>query len=267
MNSQYAFGDFDHDSLQYHFYCDELVGAGRLFSTRTLEHGSIWLFDGSQFHELKNVTGKFDHASQETLDVEMEGLRFFQKDTEIRITYEGEDGSSGIEIRLRPDADIQWNDTISNVIHQPNMDVELRWNGKTRYGTGYCKRYSWSPAPNHWGYRFIQGFLDGGEISIWTAEATFGTGKYDYFKMRMPDGEVITTPKDISCHRQNGAFAQSSIGLVEIQLEERALWQVPLRSDAMDSLLRQRACKMTVRTNQWEKQGFAINETCYGTLG
>lgn len=80
---------------------------------------------------------------------------------------------------MTPRREFRWSDTISIVIHQPDMQVEMVLDGETHHGAGYCKRYGWTPSPAHWGYRFIQGFLDDAEISIWTAEATFGTEKYD----------------------------------------------------------------------------------------
>lgn len=85
--------------------------------------------------------------------------------------------------------------------------------------------------------------------------------------MLMPDGEVITTPDDVSCHRQNGARVITSAGPVQIELEPLSVWDHTLVSDAMNSRMRQRACRMVVRAPNWEKQGLAINETCYGTLG
>ncbi len=267
MYSQHAFGDFDHDSVQYHFYCGDIMGAGRLFSTRTLEHGSLWIFDGAQYHELQSVTGKFHDRSDRAFEADIGQISLRQNGSTITIHLEGMNGKDDFKVVLTPATELRWSDTISQVIHQPDMAVELHWNGQVHDGIGYCKRYSWTPAPNYWGYRFIQGFLDDGAISIWTAEATFGTGKYDYFRMLMPDGDVITTPDDISCHRLNGAFAKTSIGPVNIQLEELCVWQAPLRSERMDSLLRQRACRMTVTTDNWQKHGLAINETCYGTLG
>lgn len=243
------------------------MGAGRLFSTKTLEHGSLWVFDGARYHELQNVTGQFDHSSSEAFEIDIGQVSFRENGARITIHFEGADGKDDLKVVLRPATELRWSDTISQVTHQPDMAVELHWNGRVYQGVGYCKRYSWTPAPKYWGYRFIQGFIDEGAISIWTAEATFGTAKYDYFRMLTPDGVVIAAPDDISCHRQNGGFAQTSIGPVRIELEELSIWQAALRSDNMDSLLRQRACRMTVYTDHWQKQGLAINETCYGTLG
>ena len=267
MTAQESFGIYDHDSLQYHFFCGDVVGAARLFFTRTLQHASMWVFDGASYREFQSADQVYDSNAQSHLNVQAGGLSFSGSDDLIEITPQEKGGDGECRVRLTPRHELRWSDTISTVIHQPNMQVELRLDGKSLDGIGYCKRYGWTPAPSHWGYRFIQGFLEGGEISVWTAEATFGLEKYDYFKMLMPDGEIVTTPDDVSCHRQNGAQAISSIGPIQIELEPLSVWDHTLESDAMNSRMRQRACRLVVRSPLWEKRGFAINETCYGTLG
>ena len=101
-----------------------------------------------------------------------------------------------------------WSDTISTVVHQPHIECEIQIGGETHTGLGYCKRYAWTPAPRYWGYRFIQGFADAGALKLWTAEATFGEAKYDYFYLFLPDGSLVQADEGISCHRENAAFAK-----------------------------------------------------------
>lgn len=267
MSEQQSFGGYDHDSLQYHFFCGEIVGGCRLFHTNSMQHASLWIFDGENYRALQSTNGSYDENATDRLAVRMDGLTFAAQGEDITIEFK--DGGKGetVTVRLKPVREITWSDTISTVVHQPVMDVELLLDGKTIRGVGYCKRYTWTPAPQHWGYRFIQGFVDEGQTSIWTAEATFGLGKYDYFKIMRPDGEVLTTPDDVSCHRKNSAFGLTSEGPVWITIEPLSTWDVLLDSGAMSSRMQQRACRMIVRSDTWEKQGFAINETCYGTLG
>lgn len=265
MSEQQSFGGYDHDSLQYHFFCGEIVGGCRLFHTNSLQHASLWIFDGNAYSEFQSSNGNYDENATDRLFVRMGGLTFSSEGQDITIAFEG-DGET-VTIRMNPIREITWSDTISTVIHQPMMEVELSLDGKTTKGVGYCKRYAWTPAPQHWGYRFIQGFVDEGRTSIWTAEATFGLEKYDYFKIMRPDGEVLTTPDDVSCHRKNRAFGLTSEGPVWIDIEPLSTWDVLLQSDRISSRMQQRACRMTVRSDTWEKRGFAINETCYGTLG
>ena len=133
------------------------------------------------------------------------------------------------------------------------MTVKLELDGRCHTGVGYCKRYSWTPAPRHWGYRFVQGFVyadaDAGATSVWTAEATFGNAKYDYFHLLPPHGETRAALDGGSCHRQNAVYANTADGAVTLALEELAVWECPLQSAAMDSLLRQRVCRLTVATD------------------
>ena len=42
---------------------------------------------------------------------------------------------------------------------------------------------------------------------------------------------------------------------------------VNLKSDNMDSFLQQRLCKFKAKLKNKKMYGYAINETCYGTLG
>lgn len=267
MSQQIAFGGFDHDSLQYHFFCGETVGGCRLFHTGSLQHASLWIFDGKAYRELHSSNGGYDESAPDRLMVRQDGLSFASKGEEVEIAFDSGGADTAATIRMKPIREFAWSDTISTVIHQPLMEVELTLDGRSTQGVGYCKRYTWTPAPQHWGYRFIQGFVDDGQISIWTAEATFGLGKYDYFRIMMPDGDILTTPDDVSCHRKNSAYGLTSEGPVQIALEPLSTWDVLLSSETMNSRMQQRACRMTVRSYAWEKHGFAINETCYGTLG
>lgn len=266
MSAQSCFGGFDHDSLQYHFFCGEIIGACRLFHANSLRHASLWIFDGKTYRELQSNNGGYQENASDRLMVRMDGLTFASEGEDIVIAFD-DGGANPVVIRMQPRREITWGDTISSVIHQPDMGVELTLDGKNTKGIGYCKRYAWTPAPRHWGYRFIQGFVDDGQTSVWTAEATFGLGKYDYFKIMNQHGEILTTPDDVSCHRLNGAYGLTSEGPVWITIDPLATWDALLESGGMSSRMRQRACRMTVRAEAWEKQGFAINETCYGTLG
>lgn len=267
MSEQQSFGSYEHDSLQYHFFCGEVVGGCRLFHTNSLQHASLWIFDGERYREFQSTTGRYNENAVDRLSVRMGGLAFASKGEEIAVSFADSKQTETVAIRLKPIREVTWSDTISTVVHQPVMDVELSLDGETTTGVGYCKRYAWTPAPRHWGYRFIQGFVDEGQISIWTAEATFGLGKYDYFKIMRPDGEILTTPDDVSCHRKNSAYGQTSEGPVWVTIEPMSTWDCLLESDRMSSRMQQRACRMTLRSETWEKHGFAINETCYGTLG
>lgn len=257
---QASFGGWDHDSLQFHFFCDGHVGAARLFRTPTLTHASLWLHDGTALETLHSSSNPLKSKSDH-LDVSDGDLAFRESNGIVRISHRGKD-----IIELEPQTTLRWNDTISTVVHQVRMHGRLLIDGQWKEGIGYCKRYSWTPAPHHWGYRFIQGFTDSGD-SLWTAEATFGYQKYDYFKLMNSAHEVTEADPNTSTHRQDSAHARINGIPVSAELEERAAWETPLVSSAMDSLLRQRVCRLTLHYGDRSAAGWAINETCYGTLG
>ncbi len=261
---QSPFGGFDHDSLQYHFFCGDIVGACRLFRTNTLDHASVWVFKNGDLRQIA-TSDRILARDPKGLDADAGAVSFREADG--RILVEAVDGASRFRVDLRPRREIAWGDTIDRVVHQPDIAVALELDDARFDGVGYCKRYSWTPAPRHWGYRFVQGFADGGETSIWTAEATFGLNKYDYFRILTADGSLIDAVAESSRHRQNAVFAETERGPFELTLEELAAWDAPLRSERMDSLLRQRVCRFEARHAGRALSGFAINETCYGTLG
>lgn len=260
---QGPFGGYDHDSLQYHVFCDGLVGAARLFRSGSLEHASLWLCRDGLLEEIARGDGPLEAGPGPGLDTRAGGLAFTEDDAGITVAAP----EHGVRMRLVPRQELRWSDTISDVIHQPDLDVTLTLDGAEHRGIGYCKRYSWTPAPRHWGYRFVQGFAGPPRTGVWTAEATFGTGKYDYFKLLDPTSTVREAGPAGSCHRQDAVHARVDGVPVALALEELAVWEAPLVSDRMDSLLRQRVCRLRMETGGRTLLGHAINETCYGTLG
>lgn len=248
MTEQQTFGGYDHDSLQCHFFCGDVIGGCRLFHTNSLQHASLWVFDGKTYREFQSANGRYDENATDRLFVRMDGLTFAAEGDDTVITFDGGTDGESVTIRLAPVREVTWNDRISTVVHQPVMEVELLMGGKALRGVGYCKRYTWTRAPQHWGYRFIQGFVDEGQTSIWTAEATFGLEKYDYFKVMDPAGDILTTPDDMSCHRLNGAVGLTSTGLVRIEIAPLSTWDVQLQSDQMDSRMQQRACRLILHS-------------------
>jgi len=69
------------------------------------------------------------------------------------------------------------------VIHRPDLSAKVKLDGQQFDAVGYSKRY-FGDYPEHWGYRFIHGTFPGmGHKFLWTADATFGDSKYNYFKL------------------------------------------------------------------------------------
>lgn len=261
------FGGLDHDSLQFHFFCQDLIGTCRLFRTNTLEHASLWIAESGKTTEIYSASDLEPEGTGERPNISAGALSFRDVNGAIIIGLDDVNASNNVSLRISPNTELRWGDTISEVLHLPDMEVEINLNGTSHAGKGYCKLYGWTPAPHYWGYRFVQGFSSDGNLSVWTAEATFGTGKYDYFQLLFSDGTVLAADPDKSCHRQDGVFALLNGSQARISLEEEGIWSTPLQSDGMDSMMRQRVCRMKLEIDGREITGHAINETCYGTLG
>jgi len=263
MTMQTPFGLVDHDSYQLHVFCDGLVMGSRVFKTPTLYHASAWLWrEGQDVVEVANDEGGMTQSDAGHLDISGAALGISA----------GPDGGrwavgDDLVVDFRPQTEFRWPDTRSEVVHQPDMQVTLTVDGESHSGIGYTKRYGWTPAPRHWGYRFIQGYADDRRINLWTAEATFGEAQYDYFKILRPDGRLAEAGRWDSCHRDEGARGIIDGEEVRVTMEELGRWEAPLRSAAMDSLMRQRVVRLNVETDAASHTGIAINESCYGSLG
>ncbi len=262
VTAQAPYGLTDHDSYQVHAFCPGLVAAARVFKTNTFHHVSAWIWrDGGALSEVLNDERPLVQGSVGHLDLTGDGVRITAPDGECMLE------TPSLRFQYTPRTELRWPDTISDVIHQPDMEMTVHVDGESHAGIGYVKRYTWTPHPHYWGYRFIQGYADDNRINLWTAEATFGEAQYDYMKILRPDGSLAEAGPWQSCHRDNGARGVIDGQEVQVSIEELGRWEAPLRSDGMDSLMRQRACRLTVDIDGTRHQGMAINENCFGTLG
>ncbi len=255
------FGGNDHDSLQYHLFCGDVVCGARIFRTRTLDHSSAWIYDGRELREVFNSSERLTARDARGETMEGEGVSFAPGRLAFSV------GGGELVVRFEVRTELSWPDRISTVIHQPDLACEIAFEGQSLSGIGYCKRYTWTPIPHHWGYRFVQGFTSDHGTKLWTAEATFGESKYDYFNIIRPDGTRQIAGEQDSGHRQNAAFARIAGERITARLTKLGRWEAPLVSTGMDSLLRQRVCRLTLESAAGCESGLAINETCYGTLG
>lgn len=255
-----------HDSIQYHVFCGEKLFAMRIFRTDTLEHHSAWIFDGTARTVLSSeaVIGQ---AASDHLDVTAETMRLVAGEAGGRIGVHGPVAEDGFEIDFKVGRTFRWSDTLEEVMHQPDLDCVVTYRGETFRGRGYCKRYSWSQPPRYWGYRFLQGFVDDLNTSIWTADAIFGLNKYDYFKILSADGGVVEASKDNSAHKQDSMFCYVDGVRHQADFEELGAWDQILRSPKMDSHLRQRYGRVRYLDGAVARTGVALTEYCFGTLG
>ena len=179
------------------------------------------------------------------------------------------------------------------VIHRPDLTATTRWGGQELSGYGYCKRYH-GIYPRHNGWRFIHGVASAGEEAasaaargigpsptsaepasvIWTADATFGDDKYNYYKL-MPNAKEAGGALVEAAAADT--YNQADVGVAFIggerhsaSLTELAKWSTIIGGGdgQMESKYENRLCLLTLRSGQGRPAmtGLAYNERCFGTL-
>jgi hypothetical protein len=264
--AQPQYGKGYHDSVQYHFFCDDKFFSMRVFNTKNFTHHSAWVFDG-QVREIINSSEPLMRIGQDRLN--LQGSKFLMEsgdhDGKITVLPSGSGNAPIMEAKFSNPNTFVWSCFGTPAIHQTHLQAEVTYEGKTYRGIGYCKRYWWDENIEFWGYRFVQGIAQPGYM-IWTADATFGDLKYAYFKISQPGGELAIAPEKESSHRNDTAFGVIDGVAHDIELKELGVWETVLRNDHMESKMRQRFCEMTVRHNGRTDTGYALNETCFGTI-
>jgi len=172
------------------------------------------------------------------------------------------------------------------VIHRPCIDASTSWHGEQVRGFGYSKRYHGIyPRQNCW--RFIHGVaVAAGEVGaatrpgddapptiLWTADATFGDAKYNYFKLIRPEshssGHLVESAQADTYQQQDAAYGVLDGEKACASLEEVAKWHTIIGGapGQMESKLENRLCRLTVTVGGRPVQtGLAYNERCVGTL-
>jgi len=261
-----------HDSIQYHFFCEGLVFAARVFRTNTLEHHSAWIFEGGQVREILHALTALTQSPSDHLDITCPAFGIWADGSQgaLRVDAGVRDDRFAVAFTVRHryrwvyDAAIAGED----VDHQPDLDCVVTYRGRALRGIGYHKRYFWHRPPTHWGYRFLHGVTDDGSKVVWTADAIFGTSKYDYFKvLDRVTGSLLQSDPEHSAHKQNCIFAFISGERHETIFHEAGAWNVFLRSSAMDSHLQQRSGTFEYRVGDQTWRGQALTESCFGSLG
>ena len=258
---QSAFGNGWHDSLQYHALCDDKLFAVRVFWTGTLWHHSAWVYDGG-VEQLLNSTEPLTQTDAPYADLHGPGFVLEATDEAVVIHV-----GAQLSMTLVPKHTMYGPSPIGSGLHHPDMSATVVYRGETLQGLAYCKRYEFEGEPiEYWGYRFVHGTLMDRQWSLWTADATFGFAKHAYFRTIDSDGVVRQADPHASCHRDDHCYGVVEGRHYDVELEELGLWDTLLRSDAMDSKLRQRFCRMTVHHDGQSQSGYALNELCSGTL-
>ena len=189
------------------------------------------------------------------------------------ITVRDPVGQTSIEVRFTPKTEIVWDFPTGDaskadqpVIHQPDLQCEVHYRGRTHQGIGYCKRAYMDP-PRYMAYVFIHGVSDDAEKILWTADAGWGDSKYDYFKLLHADGRIEESESTDSYHQWNAAYTTIDGRRIAVHIEELGGWKTALISGRMDSLYGQRYCRLQVEDGGESFTGKALKEYWTGTVG
>ena len=256
------------DSLQY-----ELFFADRFLSVRALAFPSCpfvsaWMFDGgaadlcASYEPLVNT-----HPGRPGLYAHNQNLSF-------------ELGAGGGRIRISSlghgDFDVVLEETISSVwrvplgdlvVHQPLLKATVSHGGESCTGTGYAKRYTFEKDTQHTYWRFITGPAgEGPEASwLWTAEAAFDLAKYDYFKLALANGTVLTAEQPGSWHRDRKAHGRVNGVAHRVEIEDLGRIERLVNGPGTNLKLSQAFCRMTLKAGEVEYRSYALNEIACGS--
>lgn len=262
-----AFRFTANDSLQYHFFADN-----RLFSIRMAYRGghwthAAWIYDGSA-REIAKSPNLWVQSDSPYLDIQSDIAEVRDEDGEIVVIVHATSSEDSFEARVRPLNTLTWMDTLSEsneeVLHLPDLTGTLKFRGKTYDTKGYCKHVMWHTGPRYTGYRFLHGFVDDGELAIWSADAVFAYQKYDYFKMAKPDGTIIAADYEQSSHKQNTVYARIGERAIKVDFEELGMWELPIVNSSSDMVIMQRYGNIRYTEGSVVKTGFALTEYGFG---
>jgi len=267
MLIQPTFGNGHHDILQYHVFSEGKYFAARVFWTESLWHHSAWVYDG-EVRELWNDETPLEQSDADYLDIAASGFSMLVPDERGVVRVEPEAVDDQLEMRIKARNTLEWTFPHGGppTIHQPNLDCEVDYQGKTYRGIGYMKRYHFEDRVSHWGYRFIHATVDDQSWALWSADATFNLNKYAYFKVVGGNGDVHEANLEDSAHRDDAVYGVVDGVRYKVEMEEIGTWDTPLKSDDMDSMMTQRFCRSTIRRGDSVETGYAVNELCFGTL-
>ena len=263
-----------HDSIQYHFFFPENFIAFRIFRTNSQDYCSAWSH-GPPPHETRYLIGHIERSIQRGkpyLDIKGAGFRIRVPDSDAFL----EISQNGTDSRTRLDCQVQnvfsWLDPAGDpaksesVIHQPNLLAELHYNGKKITGRGYCKRYFWPNAPKYCVWNFLHGVCLEENLTVWTADAQFGTGKYNYFKILRDDETLLSSSETKTYHQFRSAYGEIDDKAIKLAFKERGSCECDLSNQAMSAVLRQDygAMALTIGENQFDC--VALHENFIGSI-
>jgi hypothetical protein len=253
----------EHDNIQYHFFCGDLVFSARIFRTESLEKHFFWLYDG-EVKELVNSSEKLYQEGIDHLQVKSSSLMIVAEKTKGFLSvYSGSEIIINITFKVNDSFTYLPTRQTEPVTHLPNLECTVFYQNKRLEGTGYCKRY-FGKYPDYWEYRFIHCVSP--PFTVWAADAFFGKNKYNYFHLLADNKELIS-----SLNEDSYVINDTAHGLIlnedcEVFFEIIVSWHTRLHSQVMDSLLQQYYCKATLKYKNKTITGLCLNEVCAGSL-
>ena len=298
-------GEGVHDSLQYHFFLSGLFLAIRVFHTSSLQSVTAWAYDYAEPEsgaiELVNSYAPLAPQPGSGLNLANDELAIVDDATDggsIRIAPTstaatallaragvpvGPSGRPELVLAIEQQGHVySWVPVGASddlVIHRPQMRARLDgWRGAAPTGYGYSKRYHGIYARyNQW--RFIHGVADTQGLDapppaiVWTADATFGDKKYNYFKLLSgaahKSGEIIEASKSETYNQEDAGYATIDGKRYEAHVHEIASWHTIIGGGAgqMEAKYENRLCELTLMTGDEQfTTGVAYNERYLGTL-
>lgn len=267
-------GAVGHDSLQYTFVADDgRIFTARIFQTASLEIHWAWIFDdGQAWTALDDNHRSVQDDGSPSLSVRSPNFAILTDESgggHIEVDGDGNANTFAVKFEVGNEvhASLEMFGKREVAFYQPDLNSEITYRGDTLRAQGFCKRYSWPKIPRYWGYRYFTGYADDGSLAIWAADAMFGVDKYDYFRVLDADGKLVIGEPERSCHKTHLIRSELDGARYEVRLMPLAAAERFLRSDAMDSHLRQEAVRFEADLAGTSASGIAVYEYVYGTLG
>ena len=262
---QFQLGMGIHDGTQYNFFCEDKFFSVRVIESRKLNHQSAWVYDGGVV-ELLNTNEPWERLGASHMNIKSSRFHVEADDNGGVVSVLAEDKTPVLQLKFTTPVAATWACPDGCGLHQPLIAGEVIYDGKTYTGVGYCKRYWLEEDIGYLSWRFIEGEVDNGRYMLWTAAATFGHQKYDYFKIAHPDGTIVAADNQTCRHRDEGAIGVIDGTTYQVQLEEIGTWQTVLAAEGTDIKLRQRFCKLKVLHEGQVDTGYTLNETGIGAI-
>lgn len=274
MQTSVESGEFRHlqwggrlnQTCQYNFFCEDKFFCVRQMELRDFVHQSAWVYDVG-VHEILNTAHPIECLGDEHLNTRTPQFLMESNDERGRVSALDSSGNPVFEMNWTIPISSSWDIPGEGAgLHQPLLKGEVDYRGKTYRGHGYCKRAYHDQDLECYAWRFIEGVFDNGNAMVWTADAFFGLSCYDYFKIAFADGTILVADNEHTHHRDTIGYGRIDGRPYEAAVDVIGQWDTRLLGNRLDTLLRQRFSKLTVRFGGQTYQGYALQEIGGGMM-